>query len=217
MHLDSEAEIFWREGKEGVWSKYMKKIWVNKNVELYAYAVAEGVSSKIVKHDMVKIDHEWTVEYATPYSHQYAAAGPNTLVDGLYGGDEYRTGDWQGFYATTMQATIDLGESFDIEGMSLGCVQDIRPWIWLPESVDFFVSQDGVNFSLFNHVEHDVAEDNYEKQVFRFTTEIKSEEIISARYVRVITNPRGIIPEWHLGAGFDRWTFVDEWNISFVK
>ena len=217
MHLDSEAEIFWRAGKEGVWSKYMKKIWVNKNVELYAYAVADGLSSKIVKHEIVKIDHDWTVEYATPYSHQYAASGPNTLVDGLYGGDEYRTGDWQGFYATTMQATIDLGESFDIEGMSLGCVQDIRPWIWLPESVDFFVSQDGVNFSLFNHVEHDVAEDDYEKQVFRFTTEIKSEGIISARYVRVITNPRGIIPEWHLGAGFDRWTFVDEWNISFVK
>ena len=121
-----------------------------------------------------------------------------------------------------METLLDLTslskeDIFDIEGMSLGCVQDIRPWIWLPESVDFLVSQDGVNFSLFNHVEHDVAEDDYEKQVFRFKTNIKSEGIVSARYVRVITNPRGLIPEWHLGAGFDRWTFVDEWDIHFVK
>ena len=33
MHLDSEAEVFWREGEDGVWSKYQEEIWVNKNVE----------------------------------------------------------------------------------------------------------------------------------------------------------------------------------------
>jgi len=217
MHLDDDGEIFWKEGEEGVWKKYKKEIWVNKSVELYAYAKVNGVSSKIVKHDMVKIEHDWTVQYESPYAHQYAASGPNTLVDGLYGGDEYRTGDWQGFYATSMQATIDLGKSYEIEGMSLGCVQDIRPWIWLPESVDFFVSQDGENFSLLTHVEHDIAEDDYEKQVYRFTTTQNFKNTISARYVRVIANPLGIIPEWHLGAGFDRWTFVDEWDIHFVK
>jgi predicted alpha-1,2-mannosidase len=217
MHLDADGEIFWKEGEGGDWKKYKKEIWVNKSVELYAYAKVNGVSSKIVQHDMVKIEHDWTVQHESPYAHQYAASGPNTLVDGLYGGDEYRTGDWQGFYATSMQATIDLGRNYEIEGMSLGCVQDIRPWIWLPESVDFFVSQDGENFSLLNHIEHEIAEDDYEKQVYRFTTTQNVKNTVSARFVRVIANPRGIIPEWHLGAGFDRWTFVDEWDIRFVK
>lgn len=217
MHLDADADLYWKEGSEGIWSLYKHEFRVDKNVELYAYAVLNGVSSKVVQHDMVKIEHDWIVEYAAPYSHQYTASGPNTLVDGLHGGDEFRTGDWQGFYATPMQATIDLGKPSEIEGMTLGCIQDIRPWIWLPESVDFFVSQDGKTFSLFSHVEHNIAEDSYEKQVFRFNSDIKNASSTTARYVRVVANPRGIIPDWHLGAGFDRWIFVDEWNIRFVK
>lgn len=217
MHLGNDAEIFWKNGEEGVWTKYKKDFWVKETVELYAYAIQNAVKSKVVRHDMVKIEHDWTVEYASPYSHQYSAAGPNTLIDGLLGGDEFRTGDWQGFYATPMQATIDLGKIQNIEGMSLGCVQDIRPWIWLPESVDFYISMDGENYALASHITHDIPEDDYDQQVHRFKTNFKNEGGVSARYVRAIANSRGLIPEWHLGAGFDRWTFVDEFNINFVK
>jgi hypothetical protein len=39
--------------------------------------------------------------------------------------------------------------------------------------------------------------------------------ISKIRFVRVKANPRGKIPDWHLGAGFDRWTFVDEWKITY--
>ena len=133
-------------------------------------------------------------------------------MDGLKGGDEYRTGDWQGYYATPFEATIDLGKSKTITGMTLGCIQDIRPWIWLPENVEFYTSSDGVDFELSERVAHDVMEDDYEKQVYRFKTESMIENV---RFVRVKANPRGLIPEWHLGAGFDRWTFVDEWEITY--
>ena len=35
-------------------------------------------------------------------------------------------------------------------------------------------------------------------------------ETTDARFVRIETSSRGMIPEWHLGNGNPRWTFLDE-------
>ena len=210
-HLDQNATIYYALNGN-TWTVYEKPITVKSNSEFFAYAEVNGNRSKEVHHAIVKIDNDWDVKLTYPYSPQYEASGAATLVDGLKGGDEYRTGDWQGYYATPFEATIDLGKSKTITGMTLGCIQDIRPWIWLPENVEFYTSSDGVNFELSERVAHDVMEDDYEKQVYRFKTESMIENV---RFVRVKANPRGLIPEWHLGAGFDRWTFVDEWEITY--
>ncbi len=209
--IDPVLSIFYHKG-DGDWKLYRHGIEINESCEFYAKSRRTNIDSDIVHIAIVKIDHDWEVEYTHPYSHQYAASGDNTLVDGLKGGDEFRTGDWQGFYDNPFEATIDLKELCEIESMSLGCVQDIRPWIWLPESVDFYFSQDGINYKLLESVGHDVQEDDYEKQVHRFKTVAG----VQARYVRVKANPRGKIPNWHLGAGHDRWTFVDEWEINII-
>ena len=76
---------------------------------------------------------------------------------------------------------------------------------------------DGENYALASHITHDIPEDDYDKQVHRFKTNFKNEGGVTARYVRAIANSRGLIPDWHLGAGFDRWTSVDELNINFAK
>jgi len=210
-HIDPEAEIY-VSINENDWVVYKKPIVVKSNTEFYAYAEVNGVRSKEVHHAIVKIENDWEVKLTYPYSLQYEASGISTIVDGLKGGNEYRTGDWQGYYATPFEATIDLGKSRTITNMSLGCIQDIRPWIWLPENVEFYTSSDGVTFELLEKVTHEVKEDDYEKQVHRFET---TSMISNIRYVRVKANPRGVIPDWHLGAGFDRWTFVDEWTITY--
>jgi len=181
-----------------------------KSEDYYAKCVKGSLESKTVHHAVVKIDHNWIVNYTYPYSHQYAASGENTLVDGIKGGNEFRTGDWQGFYSTPFEVVVDLNQIESISSLSLGCVQDIRPWIWLPEYVEFYTSDDGVDFRLIESITHDVSEDDYEKSVFRFTTEGE----FSAKYIKVIAMQKGVIPSWHLGAGFDRWTFVDELEIS---
>ena len=93
------------------------------------------------------------------------------------------------------------------------CIQDIRPWIWLPENVQYFTSTDGINYELLETVTHDTPEDQYEKSVHRFTTNTEAK----ARYLMVRANPRGKIPDWHLGAGNNRWTFVDEWEINLAE
>lgn len=210
--IDPASTIFYHLGDEK-WKLYRQAIEINESCEFFAKSRRASIDSDLVHHAVVKIEHDWQVEYTSPYSHQYAAAGENTLVDGLKGGTEFRTGDWQGFYTEPFEATIDLKENSNINSMSLGCVQDIRPWIWLPESVEFLYSKDGVNYQLIETVGHNIAEDDYDKQVFRF----KTTNAVNARFVKVKANPRGAIPSWHLGAGHDRWTFVDEWEIDIAE
>jgi len=207
--IDPAVSIFYHNG-DNKWKLYRDILKVDETTEFFVKSRRAGIDSDIVHHALIKINHDWEVEYTHPYSHQYQAAGMNTLIDGLKGGTEFRTGDWQGFYDEPFEATVDLKEISDVKSMSLGCIQDIKPWIWLPESIDFSYSTDGQTFHHLLNVGHDVAQDDYEKQVHRF----EAKGGIQARYIRVKANPRGHIPDWHLGAGHDRWTFVDELEIE---
>ena len=51
------------------------------------------------------------------------------LIDYLRGTNSYRTGRWQG-YREDLQATIDLGKTQTVNTLSLGCLQDVKSWIF---------------------------------------------------------------------------------------
>jgi predicted Zn-dependent peptidase len=103
-------------------------------------------------------------------------------------------------------ATVDLGQVESIQSIELNALQDIKPWIWSPESVVFSASVDGETFEVLERVESQLSERDEEVQVETFSCS----ETIDARFVRVETTSRGMIPEWHLGNGNPRWTFLDE-------
>ena len=130
------------------------------------------------------------------------------MIDGMRGGDDFRTQHWQGFQGKDVEFVIDLSESNEVTYVGLSCYQEIKPWIWMPSQVLFYGSRDGINFRPLGAAKSEVAADD---------TRIKRDEIgivIPAekmRYVKVIAKPAfENIPAWHLGAGGKPWIFVDE-------
>ena len=87
------------------------------------------------------------VSYANPWHPKYEAAGECTFTDGLGGGWSYKDGRWQGFLSD-VDVTIDLEKAQDIHyvGATFMCVPG--PGIFLPDQVEVWVSQDGVQFEL---------------------------------------------------------------------
>lgn len=145
-----------------------------------------------------------TVSYVKPYSKYYPAAGPNTLTDGVRGTDAIGK-NWHGFTDADLIATIDLGEAKNIHSMALGCLQHYKDWIFLPASVQFEVSTDGINFSAIGTVKNPVSIE--EKSVMHdFKINAPSTAI---RYIRVhaINN---LCPKGHSGEGKPGWIFADE-------
>lgn len=144
------------------------------------------------------------------YENQYAAGGPQALVDYLHGGDEFKTGEWQGYSGVDVDAVVDLGSEQDISRIAIGALQDTRPWIIYPSQVDFYVSSDNENFTKLGTTVCDVPASDYAVQHKQFGINVNTK----GRYVKVVAKNFGELPEWHLGHGGQAWLFVDEITIE---
>ena len=183
-----------------------RPIRIEKDAVLKAVLIKEGKSSQTVTSEYYQIDGGRSIVLDSEYANQYAAAGDKTLIDYLRGTDSYRTGRWQG-YREDLQATIDLGKTQTVNSLSLGCLQDLKSWIFYPPVVEFWISEDGDNFILAESVTNTFPDNEYGSFTQDYKTNIGGQNI---RYIRVKAQNYGICPDWHLGAGGTTWLFVDE-------
>jgi len=168
-----------------------------------------NVPGPISKGAFVQRDKRLSITFSIPYDSQYPAAGLNTWIDGIKGGNDFRTGEWQGWWGKDIEATIDMTVPRSISYVGLRCIQDIRPWIWFPGSVSVFTSNDGENFTSMGVAVHSGPENDYKVETRMFGVNVSAK----CRYVRIVAKNRGVIPAWHPGAGNPTWIFADEIEI----
>ncbi|MEY1638707.1 glycoside hydrolase family 20 protein [Tenuifilum osseticum] len=139
---------------------------------------------------------------------KYLGGSRQALVDGRLGTPKYNDGIWQAVQGSNMEATIDLGANQRISSISLGFLQNIPSWIFLPKRVDVFVSGDSISFEPIAQMH---CPDNITRQplvVYRFNASAGKE--IMGRYVRFVAHNPGPCPEWHPASGSPTWIFADE-------
>lgn len=191
---------------------YYGPITIYESTVVEALAVTrEEVLSKRVKAEFNKIDGSRFIKLNSEYANQYSAGGDGALIDQIKGGKEFRTGDWQG-YREDLEAIVDLGSVQHISGVSLGCLQDIKSWIWFPKEVMFYCSDDGENWTEIGAIsEPNQSDSEYGSFVHRYNSKLGCSNV---RYVKVVAKNYGECPDWHLGAGGKTWLFVDEIEIE---
>ena len=205
-HLESGTTLEWSADGGATWRTYSAPVEVTETTDLLARSVRGADTSAVVSHRILKVEHEWQLTLETPPDNQYAAGGDQALIDGLQGADDFRTGEWQGYWGKECVATLDLGQRESVTRIEIRALQDIKPWIWSPKRVLFSASEDGQDFDLLSIDKSELAEDDKEVQIERFVCDVP----INTRYLRIEADGRGVIPEWHLGRGNDRWMFLDE-------
>ncbi|MGD1847935.1 MAG: GH92 family glycosyl hydrolase [Salibacteraceae bacterium] len=171
----------------------------------------DGRTSQVAHSLFRKIKGGRTIQLATAYANQYSAGGDKALIDYLQGGKEFRTGNWQGYEKVNLEATVDLGSKQAVNRLSLGCLQDVKSWIWFPKAVSFYLSNDGKNYRKVGAVQTDFSEKEYGSYLKNYVYQLSNEE---ARYVKVVAENRSTCPPWHPGAGDPCWLFVDEFTID---
>lgn len=139
-------------------------------------------------------------------SSKYHNGEAAALTDGLKGWNDYRM-HWLGFEGEDMSAVVDLGPDAVIRAVRMNALQDNNSWIFLPTSVEFSVSDDGVQF-------RSIASQllpNRERETGAFIHPLALMcEPVPARYLKVTAVNRKACPAWHKGAGGKAWIFVDE-------
>jgi len=185
--------------------KYTEPLILDKTTTITAVAYRDKYSSP-VESRFVKLDITRSIDIKTPWHPNYHGGGPEALIDGLRGAGNWRLGGWHGYQGTDFEAIVDLGKVMNIKYLGAGFVQDIRSWIWMPVDVTFFVSVDGISYSRVAHIVNKVPSDDYQISVQELGSRVSSK----ARFVKIHATNFGIIPHWHLGAGYDAYIFIDE-------
>ena len=189
-------------------SVYLRPFILRKSTTLRAFAVTRELQkSQQMDAQFIKIPKNRKIFLKTSYAGQYAAGGDLALIDFLVGGDNFRTGAWQGYEGVDINAVVDLGAIQPIKKLSLGCIQDQDAWIFMPSEVTWWISDDGENFTQLSTVSNDVDEHYAGTITKNFSI---SQKNMKARYVKVLARNRGVCPPWHPGAGSKAWIFADE-------
>ncbi|WP_306643858.1 GH92 family glycosyl hydrolase [Sanyastnella coralliicola] len=195
------------------WLAYKHPLKVTESCIIETYSESGRRHSKPVRSEIKKIDHDYKVFVKSAYDNQYHAGGDQALMDGITGGPNFKTGEWQGYYGKDVEVWIDLGSVQSVSKVSIGALQDVKPWIWLPPAVEFYAANDTATFNLFDTVSHDIAVDDYEVQTHDFVSTKGAE----ARWIKVVAKNYGLIPPWHLGVGNPSWLFLDEIEIELAE
>ena len=191
---------------------YQSPFTVRKTTTLRAFAINQDLQKSLpIEARFIRIPKNRTIKLHTAYSSQYAAGGELALIDFIKGGDNFRTGGWQGYEGVDIEAVVDLGASQVIHKLSLGCIQDQGAWIFMPTGVSWLISEDGINFTNVSTIPGDVDEHQDGAITKEYSATVKS---MKARYVKVIAKNRGVCPAWHPGAGAKAWVFADEITIE---
>lgn len=165
-----------------------------------------GLHSKPAKARFTQVDGERSIALQSVYAPQYAAGGDQALVDGLRGGTDFRTGEWQGFQGQDIVAVVDLGRPMHVERLGLGVLQDERSWIFYPGEVEFNTSLNQRQWSSHKAV-HDVPRTASGAMTMDlWTPPIRAR----VRYVAITARNAGPNPDWHPGKGGATWLFADE-------
>lgn len=207
---DDSAKIYYSVGN-GEEKLYSEPLILNETTKLTIHSERDGyVSSKPVEAKYIKIDADRRIKLHSKYNPMYTAGGDDALVDHLRGGNDFRTGEWQGYHGQDFEAVVDLCEVKDIKSIETGFIQDVKSWILFPKYVEYYTSNDGVNFKKIATVNHNVADNDYRQQIYNFRCEPAN---CKARYVKVFAKYYGTLPKWHLGAGGETHLFIDEIEI----
>ena len=160
--------------------------------------LAKSLQPNLARHCPVTLLHQ-------PDS-QYFAGGAKGLTDGRAGILDYRH-TWLGFYGDTLDAVVDLGSRKTIHEIRLDFFYFPLSWIFLPQTVNFYISNDGKRWQL---VGTQCPDDPEHLAVPEIKTIATPSFRRRARYVRVEAIPLPTIPTWHRATGNPVWLFTDE-------
>ncbi|PZR24475.1 MAG: alpha-mannosidase [Flavobacterium psychrophilum] len=200
------------EKDKGSYEIYKEPFSIKESSIIQAYSSdGLGTTSKPVTATFIKKPNNYTIKLNSKYNRAYHAGGAIGLIDGITGTENWRKGDWQGYQSQDFEAVIDLQKKKKVSGVSARFLQDSRSWILMPAKVEYYVSDDNVNYVLAHTIKNTVDPKEDGSIIKSFDATLIN---VKARYVKVKAYNFGKLPEWHQGAGGDAFIFIDEISIK---
>ncbi|WP_432672277.1 GH92 family glycosyl hydrolase [Flavobacterium sp. SM2513] len=212
--FDKATEYFYSINN-GKFQMLSKELVLNETSKILFYSDnGFGKTSDTISAQFFKKPNNYTIQYNSRYDPQYNAGGDEGLIDGIYGTTNWKKGEWQGYQSQDFEAVVDLKEMKSIQNFSSNYLQDSRSWILMPTKVEYYTSNDNVNFAFVGNVTNEVDPKQTDTIIKNF--EFKSAKVLKARYIKIKATNYGKLPEWHQGfpSNGDAYIFVDEIEVK---
>ncbi|MFM7310713.1 MAG: family 20 glycosylhydrolase, partial [Flavobacteriales bacterium] len=218
-HYDLPFDLHEGEGYEPSISEYHDSIVVDGPaiIELMCqYQGAyykEGMQRKCYPHPGMRAELELGFE-PSPY---YPGSGSRSLLDGQLGSKNFRDGLWQAVPGKNVEAIVHWPEARSISHFLIHWYQYSNAWIFAPAALEFYTSQDGVQWESVATMPGLTSQQAMEKYVdgsFIIPFDITLKSPVSARFVKMVAVNFGPCPTWHDAPGGPSWLFYDEWIIE---
>lgn len=196
------------------YTEYRTPFYIYKNTTI----VAKIVDKKNLKNSssafgsFYKIPHNWSIQLNSKYNLQYTAGGDEASIDGIRGDTNWRKGNWQGYWGNDFEAVINFNEIKNTNEISVGCLQDISPWIMPPKTIEIYSSNDGTNFILQKIVS--VIFDEKKTSAQKHFIKVNLDKTVKTSFIKIKAINFGKLPAWHESAGESSWLFIDEIEIK---
>jgi hypothetical protein len=145
-------------------------------------------------------------ELLTEASPKYPVGGASALTDGLKGINDYHF-NWLGFEGPDMVAVIDLEGETEVRKVEVDFLQEIKSWVFLPQSLELYATDGDGHFYLVEKAENTIPVDR--EGTFTETVLLEFNPLKTKR-IKVVARNMGTCPDWHPGATYPAWIFCDE-------
>lgn len=188
---------------------YNKPFTITESTKVNAVAMKDSLTrSSVITNDFIEKDPYIHIDLHSTYDNQYAAYGDLTLIDGIRGGEEFRTGDWQGYWAQDLGATVSFDQPRELSEVGISVLRDMKSWIFYPSKVIAEVKFENGQTKEYKQSLESATPDMMFPQSKEIT--FKLVETAKVMSVKITAVNYGKCPEWHLGSGNDTWLFSDE-------
>lgn len=140
------------------------------------------------------------------YRSEYSGGGEDALLNGIIGSNDYKDGNWQGFYNQDLDIEIDLGKKMIVNELNVNFMTNPYDWIMMPRFMEIYTSSNGSQFKLWKTYKFDDEVPQNGNTIVNKSLSVNTK----TRYLRVVVKNPGIIPEGLPGHGYPSWLFVDE-------
>jgi hexosaminidase len=191
---------------------YKDTLLIKENSKLQALIFRGNESSRLLSEEINF--NKATLKPITalqPINKSYDFKGIKTLVDGLTGNSNYKTGRWIGFYLNDLEAVIDLQKTTSIQSAKINTCVSKGDWIFDARSFYVEASTDGVNFTRIASEDYPPMKPDSLNKVYTHQLNFKE---VQTRFVKIKVTSEKSIPEWHGGKGKPAFLFVDEINLN---
>ena len=181
---------------------------IKENCTFRAVAVRPEGNSRILSEEIAFSKSTCKPIVANqPVNKQYEFKGGSTLVDGLKGNGNYKTGRWIAFYRNDMDVTIDLQEPTEISSVAFTTCVEKGDCVFDVSGITVEVSDDNKTFTKVFSEEYPAMKETDRNGLYEHK---QTFEPVKARYVHILAPSEHSIPAWHGGKGNPGFLFVDE-------